>query len=76
MNSIAKFREEVEQTCLIENFTVTFATFDSTLGRAKQGVPKKTRAEIIPIEPDAGNADEGRQSKHVSKVHSPMCLRV
>jgi len=39
------------------------------------GVPNN-RAEIIPIEPDAGNAAEGRQSKHVSKVHSPMCLRV
>ena len=36
----------------------------------------KTRAEIIPIEPDAGNADEGKAIKHVSKVQSPLCLRV
>ncbi len=48
----------------------------NALRNRSKGVPKKTRAEIIPIEPDAGNADEGRQSKHVSKVHSPMCLRV
>jgi hypothetical protein len=35
-------------------YIITFAFVE------RQGVPK-TRAEIIPIEPDAGNADEGRQ---------------
>ncbi len=42
----------------------------------RQGVPKQQRAEIIPKEPDAGNAaegkarsDEGRKLTH----HIPLC---
>jgi hypothetical protein len=35
----------------------------------RQGVPK-TRAEIIPIEPDAGNADEGRHADDICQQNT------
>jgi hypothetical protein len=50
-------------TCLFKIYCVKLHCLRDVPG---EGVPK-TRAEIIPIEPDAGNADEGRQACYQDK---------